>query len=130
MALTRRIIDAGNARDVQTMLGLYAPDTVWDMSSVGMGTFEGLHALRGLFEDWFGAYEEYQQEAQEICDLGHGVVFGVFVMRGRSPGASSWVQQRYAAVTTWTDGLVTNTANSLDIDAARAAAEHLAKERC
>jgi hypothetical protein len=51
-------------------------------------------------------------------------------MRGRSPGASSWVQQRYAAVTTWTDGLVTNTANSLDIDAARAAAEDLAKERC
>jgi ketosteroid isomerase-like protein len=127
--LTQRIVDAGNARDVDAMLRFYAPDSVWDMSAVGLGTFEGREAIRGLFEDWFGAYEDYAQEAQEICDLGNGVTFGIFVMRGRSAGGAGWVEQRYAAVATWTDGLIQRTTNSFDIDGLHATAERLATER-
>jgi len=36
-------------------------------------------AIRGFLEDWLGAYEEYEIEAEEILDLGNGVV--LFVIR-------------------------------------------------
>jgi hypothetical protein len=62
-------------------------------------------------------------------DLGNGVSFSVIVMRGRLRGSSGWVEQRYAAVAIWTDGLIERTSHSFDIDEARAAAERLAGER-
>ena len=54
--------------------------------------------MRGLFEEWWGMYEESEQEAEAIDDLGNGVTLGVFLMRGRFPGSTGWVEQRYAAV--------------------------------
>ena len=129
LVLWRRAIEAGNARDIEAIMRSFAPDSVWDMSLVGLGIFEGRAAIRSLFEDWWGGYEEYAQEAEEICDLGNGVIFGIVVMRGRPPGSAGWVSQRYAAVSTLTDGLIDRTTNLFDIDDARAAAERLAHER-
>jgi hypothetical protein len=57
------------------------------------------------------------------------VVVGIVTMRGRSPGSAGWVSQRYAAVSTVTDGLIDGTTNLFDVDEARAAAERLAEER-
>jgi ketosteroid isomerase-like protein len=128
-ALTRRIIEAGNVRDIETMIGFYTPDSVWDMSEVGLETIRGRAAIRVLFEDWMGAYEDYGQETEEVSDLGNGVTFGIFLLRGRPPGSSGWVEQRYAAIATWSDGLIEHTTNTFDIDGARAAAQQLAKSR-
>jgi ketosteroid isomerase-like protein len=125
----RRSIQAGNDRDIDLVFTFYVPDAVWDMSPWGMGIFEGTEAIRGFFEDWLGAYEEYRLEAEEIVDLGDGVVFAVLLQGGRPSGSSGDVQLRYASVSIWVDGLVVRTTNYRDIDAARAAAERLAEER-
>jgi ketosteroid isomerase-like protein len=127
--LGRRSIEAGNSGNIDAMLGFFAPDAVWDLSPVGMGTFEGHDAIRGFVEDWLGAYEELDMKAEEIHDLGNGVAWAVIALNGRPVGSSGYVQLRYAAVTIWTDGLGERTTNYLDIDEARAAAERLADER-
>jgi ketosteroid isomerase-like protein len=99
------------------------------MSPWGMGTFEGIEAIRDFFEDWLGVYEEYAMEADEIVDLGNGVSFAVLLQKGRLVGSNGEVQLRYASVGVWTNGLMRRLTNYRDIDAARATAARLAKER-
>jgi ketosteroid isomerase-like protein len=123
----QRIVDAVNARDMDAVMSMYAPDAV--VSAVGLGAFEGHAAMRRLFEEWWGVYEESKQEAEAIDDLGNGVTLGVFLMRGRLPDSTGWVEQRYAAVDMWVDGLIRRTIYTVDLDEARAAAERLAEEQ-
>jgi len=108
---------------------VYGPDSIWDTSPAGMGTFEGPTAIRGFFDDWLAAYEEFEIDAEEILDLGNGVTFAVLNQRGRPVGSSGEVRVRSASVSVWTDGLVERVTNYTDIDAARAAAERLAVSR-
>jgi ketosteroid isomerase-like protein len=116
-------------RDTQARMSLYAPDAVWDMSEGGVGVIEGREGIRAFFEEWLGAYEEYEQEIEEIQNLGNGVTFAVFLQRGRPAGSSRWVEFRDARVLLWADGLVERVNTFLDIDRARAVAERLAQER-
>jgi hypothetical protein len=110
---------------------MFAPDAVWNAASAGglIGVWEGREAIRGVFEDWFGAYEDYDAKADEVRDLGNGVTFGVTLHRARPKGSSGFVELRSAAVTIWRDGLIERFTTYTDIDQARAAAERLAKER-
>ena len=41
-------------------------------SQYGLGTFERRDAIRGFFEDWIGAYEQIEDETEEILDVGNG----------------------------------------------------------
>ena len=91
--------------------------------------FEGREAIRGFFEDWAISYDDFEQALEEVSDLGNGVTFGVFLMRGRLAGSSGSVELRYAGVSTWADGLIERVTTYLDINEARAAAERLAQER-
>ena len=127
--LVRRSVEVASERDLDAIMAFYTPDAVWDMSPMGMGTFEGQAAARGFFEDWFAAYEEYWFEAEEILDLGNGVAFSVFIQKGRPIGSSGEVEVRYAAVSVWEDGLIVQVTNYPDSDEARAAAERLAEKR-
>jgi ketosteroid isomerase-like protein len=127
--LQNRLTDAGSRRDLDAITAFFAPDGVWDMSPMGMGVFEGQAAARGFLEDWFAPYEEYELEAEEILDLGNGVVFRVLIQKGRPVGSSGEVQLRYAAVGVWEDAKIVRMTNYNDIDEARAAAERLAQER-
>jgi ketosteroid isomerase-like protein len=121
-------VRAGNERDIDAALSLYAPDAVWDMAPLGMGTYEGVDAIRGFFEDWLGAYEEYRLEAEEVFDLGYGVLFAVLHQGGRPSGSSGAVQLRYATVCVWVRGVMARITSYSDIDEARLAAERLAAE--
>jgi ketosteroid isomerase-like protein len=125
--LNRRFIDAANAGDIDAALNLFAPDIVWEAGTVG--TFEGRPAVRGFFQDWLDAYDEFEFVAEEIRDLGNGVTFSVFIQRGRPRGTTGWVRVRYGAVATWLDGLLRRYTSYIDIDEGRAAAERLAEER-
>jgi ketosteroid isomerase-like protein len=127
--LTRRSWEATRRRDLAAVLSFFAPDGVWDLSTIGMGTFEGVSAIREFGEDWWGGYDEYRIEPEEIVDLGNGVVFSLLNQGGRPVGSSGFVEFRSAAVTTWRDGLIERTTNYLDTDQARADAERLAQER-
>jgi ketosteroid isomerase-like protein len=127
--IQRRSIEAVNRRDFDAMLSFWGPDAVWDMSNMGLGVYEGQEAIRRFFEDWIGAYEDFSMEIEEVLDLGNGVTFAVVVQKGRPLGSSGDVRQRYAAVTARVAGLIVRVTNYFDIDAARSAAERLAKSR-
>jgi hypothetical protein len=112
------------------MLSFFTPDAVWDLSPVGMGTFEGRAAIRSFAEDWLGAYEEFETKPEEIHEVGNGVSWAIISLNARPVGSSGYVQLRYAAVSIWRrDWLAQRTTNYTEIDEARAAAERLAEER-
>jgi ketosteroid isomerase-like protein len=121
-------VDAVNARDIDALMSLYAPDAVFEHSEV-VGVFEGRATFRGSFDDWLDAYEEFRIEFEARRDLGNGVTFGVTVLRGRPGDSTGWIQGRFVSVVTWRDGLVERVTNYFDIDKARAAAERRAEER-
>ena len=77
--LLKLVSDAAGRRDLGAITALYAPDGVWDLSPIRMGTFEGHAAIRGFMEDWFGSYEEWEREAEELLDVGNGVAFAVWL---------------------------------------------------
>jgi ketosteroid isomerase-like protein len=127
----RRLAEAANRRppDYDGALAMYSQGAVVDNTAVGVGLFEGRDAIRGFFEDWAASYEDFEQTLEEVSDLGNGVTFSSFLLRGRLAGSTGLVEFRYAGVTTWTDGLIERVTTYTDIDEARAAAERLAEER-
>ena len=127
--LTRQHYEAANRRDFDALMSVYGPDPVWDTSPMGLGTYGDPAAIRGFFEDWIEAYEEWQIELDEILDLGAGVVFVVVRQNARLPGSTGYVQLHYAAVYVWAGDVLLRVTNYTDIDEARAAAERLAQER-
>jgi ketosteroid isomerase-like protein len=129
--LVRRSIAAGNRRDFDALVAMFAPDAVWNTASAGgpIGVFEGREAIRGLLEDWNGAFEEYDAKRDEFRDLGNSVTFHVTLHRARPKGSGGFVEQRIATVLIWHDGLIVRSTTYIDIDKARTAAERLAQER-
>jgi ketosteroid isomerase-like protein len=127
--LTREAVAAGSSRDLDTLMGFYAPDAVWDLSPMGIGTFEGRAAIRSFAEGWLGSYEDFESELEEVLNIGNGVVFAVNRLSGRPAGSTGDTQLRQAWVQVWVDAMMVQQMSYLDIDEARAAAERLAQER-
>jgi ketosteroid isomerase-like protein len=126
--LGRRQVEAANRRDFDAIESLYARDAV--LESIGMAaSFDGGVAIRRFFEDFIGAYEEYEVEPEEILDLGNGVIFGVLHQSGRPVGSSGRVQMRFASVGVSVEGVLVRNTLYTDIDQARADAEQLAESR-
>ena len=115
-------------RDWDAILRFYAPDAVWDMSPMGLGTYEDATAMRGLWEDWVGAYEELDLDV-EALDLGNGVVLAVVRQHARPVDSTGWVQAQQALVYAWAEGMVVRVTIYSDRDEARAAAERLVESR-
>ena len=127
--LLRGNIEAANERDFDSTLSYLAPDAVWDMSAVGLGSYNGVATIRGFFEDWLSSYDEFEFAPEEILDFGKGVVLAVIRQSARPVGSTGQVRIRYAQLVVWTGGLIVRTAYYVDIDEARAAAERLAESR-
>jgi hypothetical protein len=68
-------------------------------------------------------------EADEIVDLGTGVVLSVYHQQRRPIGGSNYVRVHSATVSEWVDGVVMRVTIYPDIDEPRAAAERPAEER-
>jgi ketosteroid isomerase-like protein len=127
--LTRDVFDAASRHDLDAAMSFYARDAVWDSSDTGLGTFEGVAAIRRFVEDWWGTWADYVLKVEEIVDLGHGVVFSSALEDGRLAGSNRHVEQRLGYIVLWAQGMIERQTFHLDIDAARAAAERLAEER-
>ena len=126
--LTRQAIDASHRGDYDAIMRPFAPDVVWE-SLDGLGVFEGATAVRGFLEDFRNAYESFESEPEEILDMGGGIIFVVIRHTGRLRGGAGRVQQRFAWVIAWKEGLIVRFLAGMDIDEARAAAERLAESR-
>jgi ketosteroid isomerase-like protein len=127
--LVQRSVDAVNRRDFDQFAGFFGSDSVWDLSPMGLGIYEGSSAVRAFVEEWQGSYEEFALVLEDALDLGNEVVFAVVVQRARQTNSSAEVRMRYASVNSQAGGLFERITNYLDIDEARAAAERLAEER-
>ncbi|HEV7584936.1 MAG TPA: nuclear transport factor 2 family protein [Solirubrobacteraceae bacterium] len=126
---TRRSFEAADSGDYDWMMTFYGPDSVFDMSPWGLGTYEGLVAIRSFFQDWIGAFEEFEMKLDEAVDLGNGVVFAVASQRAVSAGSSTPLTLRHAAVSVWQNGTAVRITNYPDIEHARALAGELARSR-
>jgi ketosteroid isomerase-like protein len=127
--LVRGAFEAVNRGDLDTVMSLFAPVAVVDLSQRELPSFEGVSAIRSFLEDWIHSYEELRWELEEVMDLGDGVVFGVVHQNARPTGSAGYVRQREGWVWVWVEGLIVRMATYSDIDEARAAAERLAHER-
>jgi ketosteroid isomerase-like protein len=123
---TRWWVESGHELDAA--LGLFAPDAVWDAIPLGM-SYRGVEQIRRFLTDWVAAYEEYDVRADDVRDLGNGVVLAVSHQTGRlatNPG--NRVREVWAFVCVWADGAVTRVIAYPNVEEARAAAERLAEE--
>ncbi len=129
--LAQRTLDAANAGDFDALQDLYAPDAVWNAPGADIveERFEGNAAIRRFLESWYLMLEESEVRAEEICDVGSGVILAQLVQQGRPPGGTGSIEFRHATVSVWVAGLIVENSAYIDVDEARAAAERLAKER-
>ena len=127
--LTRQSMEATNRGDLHRSATLFAPDAVFDVSSVGLGRFEGVTAIHGYLADWTSAYETQEMRQWEGWHLGNGVVFVVAVFDARPLGSQARVRERWAFTVMWAKDMISLVVASRDTEAARAAAERLAEER-
>jgi ketosteroid isomerase-like protein len=126
--LVRPYFHALSRRDFDAMVAFYAPDPVWKGWGAG-DTFAGRTAIRAFGEAWVGTFEEFAIEADEILDLGNGVVVAAVRQDARLSGSTGHLRVRNAHVFEWVDGALVRCTVYPDIDEARAAAERLAEER-
>ena len=127
--LTRRAFSAANDGDFGALMTFLGPDSVFDVSPWGFGAYRGKRAIRRFLEDWIGSFDAYEREAEEILDLGNGVIYATAVTRGLPAGARAYIRLPGASVFVWSAGMIVLVINYRDIDEARAAAERLAEER-
>jgi ketosteroid isomerase-like protein len=127
--LARRSFEAADSGDFDWMISFYGPESVFDMSPWGLGTHSGLLAIRTFFEDWIGAFDEFEMKVEEIRDLGNGVVFAVAIQDARPAGGRGNLRLRHAAVSLWLDGVAIRVTNYPDIEEGRAAAERMARSQ-
>jgi ketosteroid isomerase-like protein len=124
---THRSFEAADSGDFDWMISFYGPESIFDMSPWGLGTYIGTSAIRAFFEDWIGAFDEFEMKLEEAVDLGHGVTFAVADQDAISAGAPGRLRLRHAAVSLWVDGVAMRVTNYPDIEEARQIAERLAE---
>jgi ketosteroid isomerase-like protein len=127
LELTRRAFASASGGDFEGLSEYLTPDSIFDASPWGLGTYTGPAAIRRFLEDWIGSFDEYEREAEEMIDLGHGIVFAAAVTRARPAGSRDRVWLRGASVFVWADGLLARVTNYRDVDEGRAAAERAAE---
>lgn len=126
MELTRRAFAAADAGDVDSVMSFVSPDSVWDASRWGFGTYEGRRRIRGFLEDWMGSFAEFRRASEEMVDLGNGVVYAVAVTMARSVGSRDQIRLRGATVCRWAESVAMQVTYYRDPDEGRADAEQLA----
>jgi ketosteroid isomerase-like protein len=127
--LARQAYETISRGDFDALMSVFAAEAVYDLSEAGLGTYEGVQAIRRFLEDWDASWDERQFEEEELVDLGHGVLLHVYRESGRLVGGDRRVEQRLASVATWANGKIEWLKDYRDIGQARAAAERLAQER-
>jgi ketosteroid isomerase-like protein len=128
--LTRSWLEAMDRDwDLDAVMRIYAPDVVWDLSATGLGTYEGVAAVRDFLKSWWATWEDHHHYVEEIRDFGHGVVCVDLREDGRLVGVSTPVEQRARSVHEWAHGKVVRVTFFGGRREAHAAAERLAEER-
>jgi hypothetical protein len=86
--MTRQAIESVATRDWGVAMSFYGPDSVWDMSELGLGTYHGVAAIRGVFQDWLGAYEKFEMAVEEVVALNDRLTLAVVHQDGQPVAAA------------------------------------------
>jgi len=124
----RAWFDAGDRRELDTVMSVCDPDVVLDLERVGVGTFTDYAAVQAFIADWWGSYEEFENKPEEITGLDNGVVLSVSHQIARPVGVTGQVERSDAYVFLFEAGALVRWTAYPDIDEGRAAAERLAQE--
>jgi ketosteroid isomerase-like protein len=119
------------AGDVDGEMSFYGPTPVYDLSPMGIGVYEGRAAIRAFLTGWMTSYEGYEEEMQEVIDVGHGIAFAA-VRESALPlgsNAQAGVHSVYGFAIAWVDGKIARITAYPDAEVARRAAERIATER-
>jgi ketosteroid isomerase-like protein len=54
--LMRHAVEAASGHELDRLMGFFAPDAVFDLSDLAIGTFEGEAGIRGFLDDWWGTW--------------------------------------------------------------------------
>jgi ketosteroid isomerase-like protein len=127
--LTRESMEATNRCEFDEAMSVFADDAVFDVSSAGVGRFEGVGAVRTYLEDWIGAYEEQVFRSWEGSDLGGGVVFVLAHLDARPRGSPRAVQETWAFTVVWDEGRIVRVTADGDVGQARRRSLRLAEGR-
>src|ERR1700722_4465752 len=129
VALTQRLWLQIKRQDWDAVLSSFSPDAVYDMSPVGLGTFEGHVAMRRSWEEWWGMFPDGAWDVEHVLSFARGVVFVQIETQSRVPGSARTVAMGGAFVYEWTGEKITRVVAYRDVREARAAAERRAGER-
>ena len=115
--------------DFDSLAGFFASDAVWDLSDSHLGIYEGTAAIGAFLVGYWATWEDHHHEIEAIQDFGHGVLSVAVREDGCLRGSDARVQARHLQVFEWVNGEIRRITGHPSVDAARVAAERLAKER-
>jgi ketosteroid isomerase-like protein len=105
---------AASLRDFQATLRATeaaAPDFVWDVSALegwpDASQYFGPEGFNEFIAKWTEAYDEFEQDVEEVIDAGDQDVVSVLSQRARPRGSGSWVHLRFAVIWTVREGKLT-----------------------
>jgi ketosteroid isomerase-like protein len=105
---------AASLRDFQATLRATeaaAPDFVWDVSALegwpDASQYFGPEGFNEFIAKWTEAYDEFEQNVEEVIDAGDQDVVSVLSQRARPRGSGSWVHLRFAVIWTVREGKLT-----------------------
>jgi ketosteroid isomerase-like protein len=104
------LVTAG-LREFQTTLratDAVAADFVWDVSTLeawpDAQQYFGAEGFNEFIAQWTEAYDEFEQQVEEVIDAGDQDVVAILNQRARPKGSQSWVDLRFGVVWTVADG--------------------------
>jgi ketosteroid isomerase-like protein len=105
---------AASLRDFQATLRATeaaAPDFVWDVSALegwpDASQYFGPEGFNEFIAKWTEAYDEFEQNVEEVIDAGDQDVVSILSQRARPRGSGSWVHLRFAVIWTVREGKLT-----------------------
>jgi ketosteroid isomerase-like protein len=107
--LVRHIL-ARFGQTLQPVTDLTSPDFIWHTGSwtlwTGPSEYRGTDGFMQFFREWIAAYDDWEQNVEEIVDAGDNQLVGSTRQRGRLHGSDSWVDLEAGFVYTIDDGLL------------------------
>ncbi len=105
--IVRKMYEAYVRGDMDRALAFFHEDVEADFSiRVDSGVSTGRDELAKVVGSWIGAWDDYQEEIDEVHDFGSAICL-VVTQRGRGKGSGVELANQFATVYEFTDGLIT-----------------------